>query len=380
MPRAWMPCAVVALAILIASESSADRDGCGSILTSQDVAAIASRARIAAPSGPRVAGGLEWWHVPVTMHVVRRSNGNGGLSESRLAAALGDINVPFALAGMLFYRSGPTRYIDSDDLYFNIDTRAEIDALRLTDVVAGTVNLYYTENLADEFGPLCGISSFTSSPVQGIVMKNGCTGLSADPASGPHQMGHYFDLYHTHETMFGAECVRRNPCSPVPPFPPGCFPNCTVAGDLLCDTPADPGLSAGNVNPSCVYTGTETDGQSCGDLHYVPQTWNLMSNAPAGCRNGFTVEQAFRTLATLGVRVELDAVNGACTGSTFVNLAFPNGGTGTPFFPFETFLDGVQAVPDGGCLILGPGSYAGGLTLNRPMTLQSPRGVARIGS
>jgi len=43
----------------------------------------------------------------------------------------------------------------------------------------------------------------------------------------PHEFGHYFDLYHTHEISRGVERVDGN--------------NCASAGDMVCDTPADPG-------------------------------------------------------------------------------------------------------------------------------------------
>lgn len=40
--------------------------------------------------------------------------------------------------------------------------------------------------------------------------------------------------------------------------------NCASAGDLLCDTPADPGLSETTVDTSCQYTGTAVDAEVCG--------------------------------------------------------------------------------------------------------------------
>lgn len=91
-----------------------------------------------------------------------------------------------------------------------------------------------------------------------------------------HEMGHCLGLYHTHETAFGSELVDGS--------------NCNGAGDLLCDTPADPGLS-GNVNESCVFTGMMTDGN--GDS-YNPDVTNTMSYAPFSCRGLFTQDQEDR--------------------------------------------------------------------------------------
>jgi len=54
--------------------------------------------------------------------------------------------------------------------------------------------------------------------------------------------------------------------------------NCTIGGDMLCDTPADPNLSLPDmVAPPCMYVGTITDAN--GDL-YMPMLNNLMSYSP----------------------------------------------------------------------------------------------------
>lgn len=335
---------------------------CGTTLHPEDVAQILGNALTGQYTTP-VTRGFEFWYIPVAMHVVRRSNGSGALAESRLSAALNDLNAEYSAGGMVFYRSGPTRFIDSDAFFSNINTTAEIDALRQTDVIPGTVNMYFTENLANEDGGLCGISSFTTSSVQGIVMANSCTGLSSNHSTVPHEVGHFFDLFHTHETAFGAECVDGS--------------NCTVAGDLLCDTPADPVLT-GKVNSSCAYTGSDLD--SCTAAAFSPQTWNLMSYSTKECRNAFTAGQSDRARATaINLRTELARVNIANNTATFVNADFPNGGTGTPFFPYDTLNEGIQGALSGGCVIIGAGQYAGALTINKHLTLLASRGVVRIG-
>jgi hypothetical protein len=58
--------------------------------------------------------------------------------------------------------------------------------------------------------------------------RNGGVGLA-------HEIGHVLGLYHTHEKRFGVEAYV------------GCgaaSPHCGQAGDLVCDTPADPGQAA----------------------------------------------------------------------------------------------------------------------------------------
>ncbi|MCG3128105.1 MAG: hypothetical protein CHACPFDD_02980 [Phycisphaerae bacterium] len=335
---------------------------CGTVLGPDDIAQVLENARAGLYDGADLAA-VEFWYIPISMHVVRRSNGSGGIAESRLLTALNDLNAAFSPAGMVFYRAHPTRYIDSDSFYFDIDTMEEIDALRQTDVVAGTVNLYFTQNLAVDGSGLCGISSFTFSAVQGIVLANGCTGLSDNHSTVPHEVGHYFDLLHTHETGFGAECVNGS--------------NCGTAGDLVCDTPADPGLS-NRVDGDCDYTGSDLD--PCENAPYSPQTWNLMSYSTKECRNSFTGEQCSRALATnVNLRPELMRIAAPSNQSTFVDGGFPDGGTGTAFFPYDTVGEGVQAAASGGCLIIGSDTYPPALTINKRLTLLASRGPVRLG-
>jgi hypothetical protein len=79
---------------------------------------------------------------------------------------------------------------------------------------------------------LNGLSSFSSRiedpglySEQGIIVRNG-----APFTTLPHEMGHYFDLFHTFEIYFGYENIARAG---------GCA-NWNSKGDFLQDTPADP--------------------------------------------------------------------------------------------------------------------------------------------
>ncbi len=246
-------------------------------------------------------------YVPLTFHVVRRSNGAGGLPPERLDQALIDANIAYAPAGIAFCRPGPIDYIDSDNFYLNINTQGEIDQLRTTNVVPNTINIYFTEELFIGASSLCGISAFTFSSVQGIVMRNSCTALPTNASTFPHEIGHYFDLFHTHETANGRECVNGS--------------NCATAGDLVCDTPADPTLSTSNVSTSCVYTGTSF-GTCSGDGRYAPDPTNFMSYSRKECRDFFSPGQLTRAKATIvNLRPELvNLLAGDTNGDGVVNF------------------------------------------------------------
>lgn len=85
-----------------------------------------------------------------------------------------------------------------------------------------------------------------------------------------HEIGHKLGLLHTH--AFGDELVDGS--------------NCDIAGDRICDTPADPILT-GKVD-HCDYTGHDIDLN--GDT-YHPDVNNIMSYSISNCRNSFTYEQ-----------------------------------------------------------------------------------------
>lgn len=253
---------------------------CGTTLTPEDVA------KFQAEGMPQEYQTLPQFPasycIPITAHIVRKSNGTGGLSLNQLAAGIQDCNDKYTGTGLHFILYKIV-YLDSDAFYNNIDTAAEIDALVDNNPVANTVNVYCTANLADELGSLCGRGSFTTSAHQGIALNNDCVGVSDNDSSFPHELGHYFDLFHTHETTFGAELVDES--------------NCTTAGDKLCDTPADPGLDpATNITGACVYTGTVKDANNAA---YHPDTHQIMSYAPKLCRDVFSAQSQSKIVNTL---------------------------------------------------------------------------------
>jgi hypothetical protein len=85
-----------------------------------------------------------------------------------------------------------------------------------------------------------------------------------------HEIGHFLGLAHTHDELGeGKELVNGS--------------NCSVAGDLICDTPATPNTR--DLANDCIYSGTERDPN--GQL-YNPDVTNVMASA-LGCPEGGTV-------------------------------------------------------------------------------------------
>ncbi|MFN0133555.1 MAG: GC-type dockerin domain-anchored protein [Phycisphaerales bacterium] len=280
---------------------------CATTINKEDLAALKAieasglyRFRPASPDAPIVIG--------LSFHVIRRTDGTGAIPQAQLTQALIDANVHYATAGIQFCQVGQNRFMNSDQ-YYTIDNTSEANALRLIDVVPGTINIYFVGS-----APFCGISSFTTSSVQGIVCLNACVGINTNPqnhSTFPHEIGHYFNLYHTHETAFGTECTNGS--------------NCSTAGDLVCDTPADPNV-LGLINGSCQWTGAATP--PCGGSPaYVPPVRNIMSYSNKECRDHFTPQQQSRALVTLlNLRPELSRTicgpqcDANCDGSTIAPI------------------------------------------------------------
>lgn len=226
----------------------------------------------------------------LAVHIVRYSDGSGGISQSDLEQKIIDLNLFMAQAQFKFYVYR-IDYINSDN-YANINNINKADQLRLINVIENCINIYFV--------PLAyfnGISSFSSriqDPIlwseQGIIIRN-----DAPPTTLPHEMGHYFDLFHTPEVYFGFENIARTG---------GCA-NWVNTGDLLEDTPADPSyrVQAPTIDlTNCQWINPPIkplppDG--CGQTNYNPLTNNMMHTQVAQCRTTFTQDQKDRMNETL---------------------------------------------------------------------------------
>lgn len=291
MKRLFLVVAVLLVVAVIPRTTPVDASGettppwrCGTELTQGDIDQFKAREQRPRTGFIPQATLPPPYCVPIAAHIVRTTAGTGGLTLERLDQGIVDCNVMYQNTGMVFQLLS-VDYIDDDDYYYNVNTDAEIDAMIQENVVADAINVYFTPNLSNEDGGLCGRGSFTTSTPQGVAMNNGCTGTSDNPSTFPHELGHFFDLFHTHETAFGAELVDGS--------------NCGTAGDKLCDTPADPVLDEGdNVTsfPGCSYYGSETDAN---DDPYSPDTHQMMSYAPKECRDVMSPQSEAKVVATL---------------------------------------------------------------------------------
>jgi hypothetical protein len=205
---------------------------------------------------------------PLQHHIVRTSNGSGGLSASAISQIEQELNAAYISAGIHFHSCGEIEYINSDT-YYNFSSSQET-ALSATYNNPNAINIYYFNSVMSGSSSACGYTYLPTTNRNFIAIANSC---AINGSTVIHEVGHFFGLLHTHDTRYGMEDPNES--------------NCDSAGDLCCDTPADPGLSDTNVNVNCVYTGTSTyDGRP-----YNPDTHNYMSYSRKSCRDRFSNEQ-----------------------------------------------------------------------------------------
>ncbi len=252
------------LSLLLAQNLLA-QEPCATHVTEQNLDFIASwRLRQATA---RSTQNLSQVRIPITPHIIRQSDGTGGLTEAQFTNALAKLNIFYQNAGFEFFIPNEINYIDNDD-FFDLNSNQESEIGSGNDV-DGTINIYFSNSLKSTQA-LCGYTYLPPS-VDRVFVANGCL------AGGTleHELGHYFSLFHTHGVTNNGTTDELVDGS-----------NCGVAGDRVCDTPADPNLAGFVTN--CRYTGTAADAN--GDI-YSPMVNNFMSYAPGNCRDDFSTGQ-----------------------------------------------------------------------------------------
>ncbi len=218
----------------------------------------------------------------IAFHVVRTSEGTTERQsiEANINRGLAYMNKKYKGANIQFYICD-IHYIDNDSL-FNFNLKDEdylLNTYNYSDAINCYLFNYMYQILKDSLGNLYNqeywgyayMPSYTYEPTNMIALKHA---TFDELVTITHEFGHFFGLPHTHKNS-------------IPEFADGS--NCSTAGDLFCDTPADPNLEFDKyVDENCNYTGDMVDGQ--GD-EYNPDVTLIMSYARHKCRNRFSLEQ-----------------------------------------------------------------------------------------
>jgi hypothetical protein len=285
--------------LLLASTLNAQSSECGTVVPAGYEQTLAQRvAGLPAANAQRSTLAV----IPVQIHLIRESNGNSTITLQDIRNELDSVNYFYANAGLVFFECTAPEYIDDDSLYDFVSTTDQ--SIMLTNhFVPNTLNLYFAHTVSTSSGGVCGYAFFPGGP-DAAFLDASC---AVNGSTLAHEIGHYFGLLHTHGGS-NDELVDGS--------------NCAFEGDLICDTPADPGLS-GLVDASCTYTGSAMDANS---MFYQPDVTNIMSYSRKSCRTAFSPTQYAMIYSTyLNDRLYLScptAVTGAKNASQVV--FFPN--------------------------------------------------------
>lgn len=256
--------------------------------------------------------------VPLKIHIITEDDGSGGLSLTELNQGIANLNYHFQAANMEFYICGAIDYI-YNSTYYRYHSDEESALAAEADEVTDAMNIYIPLTV-DFGGPVSGYAYLPSNnavSTRQFTRKNDFSVNSSSTGGGTliHEMGHNFNLYHTFEgtesgnTHLNAEHVPRT----------GTNANCETEGDLLCDTPADPGYDRNDPSdPNDSYNFEDAtcnfiQGQAdiFGNL-YAPSVSNTMSYFPYWCEEGLTAGQHNRMNAALDLRLSHTAYSLDC--------------------------------------------------------------------
>lgn len=229
----------------------------------------------------------------IYVHVIRQSNGTGGQSNNEVDEALLFLDQDFNPHNIFFVWDCQIDYIDNDAYFdspsgsiFNINSHTDgIDVYLYNDHLQPSPS---GNGLANGIGSSAFyvFGNYWEAPHGSLVRSHVIS----------HEMGHCLNLWHTWQGPNGcAELVDGS--------------NCNGCGDLVCDSPASPGLGF-NVDPNtCDWLGSGTD--SNGDA-YMPNEAIIMEYSHPDCMSYFTDGQGQRmrnsinTLAVLQATITMD--------------------------------------------------------------------------
>lgn len=204
--------------------------------------------------------------IPVYVHVIRDSAGNGDVSDSRITQQMNVLNSAFAGTGWSFNRVATTRTNNSS--WYTCTGGSCESAMKnaLRQGSADDLNLYLNNMGGGLLGWATFPSSYQSQPkLDGVVvLSSSLPGGSAAPYNlgdtGTHEVGHWMGLYHT----FQGGCARSD-----------------TGGDGVADTPAE---------KSPAY-GCPTGRDTCRNLTGLDPITNFMDYTDDACMNNFTSGQ-----------------------------------------------------------------------------------------
>lgn len=232
---------------------------------------------------------IEALTVNTVVHVMRRSNGSGGVSQATVDATLAQLNSDYAGTGVSFDLA-QTQFHDNNSYScisayspFSSAWQSDIANMKASYAVSpqDTLNIYISCQDSSIWGTLLGIATFPWDPDAttdqgGLWLNDIAAGAGSHTAS--HEVGHCLGLWHTHHGV-----SEVNSCTSCYEYADGTQGD--LRGDFAADTPPTP------TNYDCAAPG----GSDCqGTPWGATQPENYMGYGPDACQDTFTANQTSR--------------------------------------------------------------------------------------
>ncbi|MFD2932433.1 GEVED domain-containing protein [Spirosoma flavum] len=265
-------------------------------------------------------------YVPIRPHILRRSDGTGGMSLSSINQVIATTNNYYLLNGygIQFYFCGTSPdYVDNDAQY---DSFSNETAITQGHDVTNALNQYYVHLFASGAGGYSYYPSNNVASTRSFILNLVDNEEDMGNRLVPHELGHIFNLVHTFGERVGDGTLGSGTTLEL--VTRGAGANCTIEGDYVCDTPADPynkpGASLTTVG-GCVYYDPNSSARDANGQAYTPSVENIMSYY-FPCTHNFTSGQYDRMQAGLALRQTHTAYSLDCPPT---NVATPTNVTAT---------------------------------------------------
>lgn len=203
----------------------AQQIGCGTVCT-PEMAAHIQVPSTAVPFGQRAT--IE---VPIKIHVVCSGSSNSSCyDQATIDNALAYLNTTYAAVPMHFYECGGRDFIYNSP-YYDFERSIANQALLAADYdVRKAINIYFVNTISGSAVGFTTLPTDEDDADRIFITRQGLgDNLNHIELLLAHEMGHYFGVFHTNGGNTSGttdELVNGS--------------NCAIAGDQICDTPADP--------------------------------------------------------------------------------------------------------------------------------------------
>ena len=232
----------------------------------------------------------------VYFHVIRRSNGTGGVSTSRVREAFNILNQDFESHNISFVWDNHINYINNNNYYYD-NARHNADRFFNEDNHQDGIDIYlFDEQNRTNGGRANGVGESTEMFVSGHFMHPPYTSLTRTSVVS-HEMGHVLALFHTHHGTDRRKRASSGSCEEW-----ANRDNSETCGDFIPDTPADPNMNYDVSYPSCQWRGGLPDDSAVNrdwsgwpidsnGQRFNPDENIIMSYSHVDCQTYFTAGQ-----------------------------------------------------------------------------------------